>query len=338
MMAGPDFFVFMKTLGKVAFVLILSAGVAPCWAQIVGNIVGELHVIRTDLPDTPIQVNLVLRGATITTAYASDQGKFGFYSLSGNPYHIVINDERFYPVDQQVLLDPSITAVQMVQINLTPKEPKAPSDSLTKQKGNNPYIVDLEQYRRNFPKKAVKEFDKGLKADKSNKRDEAILHYQEALKIAPDFYPAHNNLGSDYLAKSDFPSAQAQFESAMKLNQSDPEAYLNLANVQLQTKNYESALNNVEEGLRKNPNSALGKFLLGSIYERMSRFTEAERALREAMNIDPTMSRVRLELVNLYLAQKRKPEAEAELRDFVKTFPDDPMVPRAKQVLEKLQK
>jgi tetratricopeptide (TPR) repeat protein len=295
-------------------------------------------VVRTDLPGTPIQVNLVLRGATVTTAYANDQGKFGFYSLQGNPYHIVINDDRFYPVDQQVRLDPSVTANQMVQITLTPRAASAPTDTLSKQKGSNPYIVDLEQYRRNFPKKAVKEFDKGLKADQNNKRDEAIRHYEEALKIAPDFYPAHNNLGSDYLAKSDFPSAQSQFESAIKLNQSDPEAYLNLANVLLQTKNYDAALKNVQEGLRKRPDSALGHFLLGSIYERMSRFTEAERALREAMNTDPTMSRVRLELVNLYLAQKRKPEAVAELKDFVKVFPDDPMTPKARQVLEKLQK
>ena len=328
----------MKTLRKVALALTLLAGVPVSPAQIVGNIIGELHVIRSDLPGTPIQVNLVLRGATITTAYASDQGKFGFYSLSGNPYHIVINDERFEPVDQQVLLDPSVTAVQMVQISLTPKEPKAASDTLSKQKGNNPYIIDLEQYRHKFPKPAVKEFDKGLKADNANKRDEAIQHYEAALKIAPDFYPAHNNLGSDYLAGAKFSDAQAQFEAAIKLNQSDPEAYLNLANVQLQTKDYDSALKNVEEGLRKNPNSALGKFLLGSIYERMARFNEAERALREAIAIDPAMSRVRLEIVNLYLAQKRKTDAVAELRDFVKTFPDDPMVPKAKLVLEKLQK
>jgi TolA-binding protein len=47
---------------------------------------------------------------------------------------------------------------------------------------------------------------------------------------------------------------------------------------------------------------------------------------------------VRLELVNLYLAEKRKTDAVAELRDFIKTFPDDPMAPKAKQVLEKLQK
>ena len=56
------------------------------------------------------------------------------------------------------------------------------------------------------------------------------------------------------------------------------------------------------------------------------------------MEIDPAMSRVRLELVNLYLVEKRKTDAVAELRDFIKTFPEDPMAAKAKQVLEKLQK
>ncbi|HZQ68129.1 MAG TPA: tetratricopeptide repeat protein [Terriglobales bacterium] len=330
----------MPSLRRLAFgsALILSLVLPSSWAQQVGNIVGELHVIRTDLPGVPIMVNLVLRGAVITTVYADNQGKFGFYSLSGNPYHIVINDERFYPVDQQVKLDPSVVSVQMVQISLTPRAAPAPADTLNKQKGNNPYIVDLEQYRRKYPKKAVKEFDKGLAADRENKPDEAIRHYEKALEIAPDFYPAHNNLGSAYLAKSDFAAAQSQFETAIKLNQSDSEAYLNLANVQLQTRNYEPALKNAEEGLRRNPNSAFGKFVMGSIFERLARFAEAERTLREAVQIDPTMSRVRLELVNLYLAAKRKPDAIAELRDFIKTFPEDPMAPKAREVLLKLEK
>jgi tetratricopeptide (TPR) repeat protein len=290
------------------------------------------------MPGVPIMINLQLRGATITTIYSNNQGKFGFYSLQGNQYHIVINDDRFYPVDQQVRLDPSITAVQMVQINLTPRDAPAPTDTLGGQKGKNPYIVDLDEYRHHFPKKAVKEFDKGLAADNVGKRDEAIKHYEDAIQIAPDFYPAHNNLGSDYLAKSDFPAAQSQFETAIKLNQSDPEAHLNLANALLQTKNYEGALQSAEEGLRRNPNSAFGKFLLGSIYERMGKFQEAERALRGALEIDPNMSRVRLELVNLYLVEKRKTDAVTELRDFIKTFPQDPMAPKAKQVLEKLEK
>src|SRR5438552_1036905 len=117
--------------------LFLFCGVS-LHAQEVGNIVGELHVIRTDFPSVPILVNLQLRGAPITSVYTDGQGKFGFYSLSGNPYHIVVNDERFYPVDEVVRLDPSVTAVQMVQINITPRAAPAPTDTLKGQKGKNP--------------------------------------------------------------------------------------------------------------------------------------------------------------------------------------------------------
>src|SRR5690242_14536822 len=113
----------MSTIRRlaVAVPLLMSLAATSAYAQQVGNIIGELHVIRTDLPGSPIEVSLVLRGAVITTAYADNQGKFGFYSLTSNPYRIVINDEHFYPIDQQVLLDTSVVSVQMVQINLTPR-------------------------------------------------------------------------------------------------------------------------------------------------------------------------------------------------------------------------
>src|SRR5207244_11923783 len=91
----------------------------------------------------------------------------------------------------------------------------------TRAQGGNPYLVDPADYNKRFPKKAIKEYEKGLDADHQDKREEAIAHYEAALKIAPDFYPAHNNRGSDYLSKSDFAAARKEFEEAIGLNQCD---------------------------------------------------------------------------------------------------------------------
>src|SRR5262249_12862315 len=148
-----------------------------------------------------------------------------------------------------------------------------------------------QEYRRHFPKKALKEFDKGVEADERGKRDDALRHYERAIDIAPSFYPAHNNIGSNLLSKSDFPEAERHFKEAIKLNQSDPEAHLNLANLYLTQKHYELALQSVQEGIRRDPNSAFGQFLLGAIHERLGRFVEAERALRAALALSPLMSR-----------------------------------------------
>jgi len=313
--------------------LLISA--ATLCGQQTGKIVGEVHVVRSDFPGR-ILVELQLHGAPIGSEYTDEQGKFAFSSLTNNLYHVVIHDDRFYPVDQQPMLDLSISTFTMVQINLMPR-PLDHKDTLPARNGRNPFIVDTEEYRRSFPKKAVKEFDKGLESDRQGKRDEAVRHYEKAITLAPNFYPAHNNLGSDYLSKSDFKSAQAQFEQAIKLNQSDPEAHLNLGNLNLMMKNYDDALQNVQEGLRRRPNSALGQFLLGSIYQRLRKLPEAERALRTALSIDPAMSRIRLELVNLYLVQKDKVKATSELKAFLQNAPDDPLVPKAKELLNKLE-
>src|SRR5262249_8292397 len=167
----------------------------------------------------------------IASQYTDEQGKFAFGSLTNNRYHIIINDERFYPVDKTANVDLSITAMTMVQITLAPREKPPKKDELRGQKGTNPYLVDPEEYRRRFPKNAVKEFDKGVEADAKGKRDDAIRHYEKSISLAANFYPAHNNLGSAYLSKSDFKAAQAQFEEAIRLNQSDAQAHLNLANL-----------------------------------------------------------------------------------------------------------
>ena len=318
------------------FSLVLPPATLRAQQSGVGNIIGELHVSRGDLAGR-IFIELQLRGATLASGYSDDEGKFGFYGLGSNPYHVVIHDEHFYPVDQLVVLDTSISSISMTQINLILREP-VKSEPLSNQgPGSNPYLIDPSEYRRHFPKNAIKEFDKGVNADKNQKRDEAIAHYQKSISLAPDFYPAHNNLGSAYLSQSDFKSAQAQFEEAIKLNQSDAEAHLNLANLLLMAKSYEDALKNVEEGLRRNPTSAFGQFLLGSINERMRRLPEAEHALREALKLDPGMSRVRLELVNVYLLQQKKSQACAELKAFLNDSPKDPLAPRAKEVLGKLE-
>ncbi len=320
-------------LACLVFLLISASALR---AQIgVGNIIGELHLSRGDFPGR-IFIELQLRGATLASAYSDDEGRFGFYGLGSNPYHVVIHDERFYPVDKLVELNTSISATSMAQISLTPRETAEREPLPNREPGSNPHLIDPSEYQRHFPKNAIKEFDKGVEADRNQKRDEAIRHYEKSIFLAPDFYPAHNNLGSAYLSRADFKSAQAHFEEAIKLNQSDAEAHLNLANVLLMTKNYDDALKEVEEGLRRKPNSAFGQYILGSIYERMRKLPEAEHALREALKLDPAMSRVRLELVNVYLLQQRKSEASAELKAFLKDSPTDPLAPKAKEILEKL--
>jgi tetratricopeptide (TPR) repeat protein len=314
------------------FVCVLHPALA--LAQQGWAIIGTVQTSHGELPDRAILVTLQFRGNTIATTFSDSEGKFSFSELLANAYHILIDDERFRPIDQIVEINPMLTTPTMVRINLTPREGLK---SIAPAPGSNPHLVNSVEFTRQIPKAAIKEFDKGTKSDKEGRIDDAIEHYQKAIRLAPQFYAAHNNLGSDYLGKSQFPEAQQQFEQVVKENPSDAAGYFNLGNLFLLTQQLDKGQQWVEQGLSKQPDSAFGHFLQGSLYARSGKPSQAEASLRRCLELDPIMSKAHLALVNLYLQQRRKDDAASELRAFLKASPDDPFVPRAKQVLQKLE-
>ena len=273
------------------------------------------------------------------SVYADSSGTFGFHNLGSNPYYVVVNDDHYEPVRRQAVIDPSQQAPTVyLEITLVPK-PKAKPDlpASAGPKGANPDMIDVREYADKFPKKAVKEFERGLNADAGSKPDDAIRHYLKAVAIAPDFYVAHNNLGSDYLSKSDFPDARREFEQVVKLNQSDAAAYFNLSNLCMLTGQLPAAQQFLDEGLRRQPDSGFGQFLLGTLNLRTKKLAQAEIALLRAIQLDPAKAQYRLQLVNLLLQQGRKDAAASQLRELLATLPDSSYTAQAKQVLQKLE-
>ena len=305
--------------------------------QQLGKIVGQIRVSRGDFPSVPVLITLEFRGSPILSAYCDDQGRFGFANLVANQYRVSVDDDAYVPVAENVNVDPDISAINIVQITLVPRESKKKDDPASRVAGSSPYLIDPVEYYRRFPKKTLKEFDKGVEAEKQGKTDDAMRHYEKALSYSPDFSPAHNHLGSAYLSRQKFEEAQNEFEAALQTNRNDAQAHFNLANVLLVTHRYDGAGNEIEEGLKRQPNSAFGHFLQGSMYSHTSRPELAEKSLRTALQYDPKMSQASLQLVNLYLQQKRPFDAITELKSYLKTFPDTSFAPQARDLLKRLQ-
>lgn len=321
-----------------AFLLILLVpGQVHAQTIQLGKIMGNVRLARGDVPAHPVLVSLEMRGSVVASAYNEDGGRVGFYNLPANEYKITVNDDAYEPFSATVELDPTKSPQYFVQITLVPR-PGAKTDPLPgRVEGSNPFLVDPADYYRHFPKKTVKEYEKGVAADKNGKTDDAIEHYAKAIGYSPDFYPAHNNLGSAYLSRQRFADAQSQFESAIHANQNDAQAHLNLANVMLLTRRYDEATLEIEEGLKRDPNSAFGHFLRGVLYSHTSRPELAEKELLAAVDFDPKMSQAHLQLVNLYLQQRRAADAINELQTYLKGFPDTPQSPKARDLLKRLR-
>ena len=305
--------------------------------QVLGSIIGHVRVDRGGAPSERVLVTLDFRGASIDSVYTDSQGTFGFHNLGPNPYTVIIDDDHYVTVQRTVIIDPNfMTSMVFVDIALVPKS-SDPAKAAAKPSGTNPEMTDVREYSQRFPKPAVKEFEKGLGADASGHRDEAIRHYEKAVAAAPDFYYAHNNLGSDYLSKSDFPGARKEFERVVQLNQSDSEAYFNLGNVCMLMGQLGDAQQYLGEGMRRQPDSALGHFLVGSLDIRTGKYAQAETALRQAIQLNPVMAQARLQLVNLLVQSGRKADAVAQLHEFVSVFPDSPFTPKARALLQRLE-
>jgi Tfp pilus assembly protein PilF len=321
------------------FLLLALPNTGSAQQQTLGSVIGHVRIARGDAPPERVLVQLQFRGSTIQSMYTDSQGIYGFHNLSPNPYYIVIEDDHYQPVRMVA----EIAALQLapvifVDIILVAKpdasnEEKVPGKSA----GANPNITDVREYTAKFPKPAVKEYEKGTKADEAGKKDDAIRHYQKAIEIAPDFYEAHNNLGSDYLSKADFADARKEFELAIAENQSDAAGYFNLSNACILMNNLPDAQKYLDEGIRREPESAIGQFLLGSLDMKIGKLPEAESALRQSIKFNPVMVQPRLQLVNLFLQQGKNTEAIQQLHDFLTTFPDNSFSPQARKVLEKLE-
>jgi TolA-binding protein len=320
-----------------ALTLLLSC---PLHAQLqaFGRIIGQIRIARGDVPPHQILVELQHRGAAMDDVYSDAQGHFGFLNLPGGEYHVIVNDEDYFPVDERVNVNPDVNPYTMVQISLRARENVNKGDPIgSRASGGNPYLVDPSDYSKRFPKKALKEYERGVDAERKGKHDEAIAHYLDALKIAPDYYPAHNNLGSLYLGKADFKSAEEQFQEAVRLDPNDAQAYFNLGNVLMLIGHYPASEMAVSSGLQRRPDSAFGHFLQGCLDGRTGKLPEAEKNLRTALKLDSTMWQAHLQLVGLYVQQQQRELAITELQVFLKAFPSVPAVPKAKDLLHRLQ-
>ncbi|PYY13128.1 MAG: hypothetical protein DMG60_22555 [Acidobacteria bacterium] len=321
----------------VGLAFLLTCGAAAQRGEGNGNVVGRIRVSKGTLPGERLLVSVQTRGQLVGNTYADSEGKFGFYDLAPNAYEITLTVEGYEPAMQIVRIDPLLSPTQFVELVLNPvsfREHRVPDRGL---KGSNPYLVNSSDLLAKFPKAARKTFEEGVKCDREGRRDDAIKLYIRALEKAPGFYPARNNLGSDYLAKRQYSQAEEQFLEVLKQNSEDSEAYFNLGNVYLLTNRLGSSKAVLLQALSKDPGSALGHFLLGSVYGQMRRSGEAEQELHKAIEIEPTYAKAYLQLVNLYLTEKKTAEAREELRAFLSKFPQSPLAPKAKDVLKKLE-
>ena len=123
-----------------------------------------------------------------------------------------------------------------------------------------------------------------LKKDEVN---EAIVHYQTALQIAPRSADVHNNLGNALIKKGDVNEAIAQYQKALEINSHYAKAHVNLGGALLKKGDMNEAIAQYQAALQINPDDAKAHIDLGNVLIKRSSLPEAMVHYQQALRINP---------------------------------------------------
>jgi protein O-GlcNAc transferase len=148
-------------------------------------------------------------------------------------------------------------------------------------------------------------------------------HLENAIKIAPNYGEALNNLGSIYNRSKHYEEAAALYERAINANPHSIIVRLNLASTLLQLRRFAPALEQDLHVLQAHPNDALAHGQAGIALSHLKRFDEAISHLERAKQLNPKSPFVPgYVLGTLYDDLGRADDAVIEFAAFLKANPE----------------
>jgi tetratricopeptide (TPR) repeat protein len=221
---------------------------------------------------------------------ADGNGDFYFLNLKDDSYRIRVSVRGYEDVVQFVKINAPRARVTIDLMR--------PSSEGTRNAGR---VVNLGSTIEAQPKQAVELFRQASDNHRKHKTDDATRQFEDALRIAPQFFAAHQGLGMSYQALGRLAEAEREFHAARDLNGASSEPLLHLSDLYLLRNDWPSAGRATVDALRRDPQSAKGFFNLGLALYCEGMFDLAKDSLEKALKVDPKMDQAQLLLVNIDL-------------------------------------
>jgi protein O-mannosyl-transferase len=136
----------------------------------------------------------------------------------------------------------------------------------------------------------------GETLDAKGQIDEAIRHYEEAVRLKPDHPSAHINLGAALNDKGDTDEAIRQYQEALRLKPDHDQAHNNLGIALGRKGQTGEAIRQFQEAIRLKPDYAEAHSNLGTAFYQQGRTGEAIREYQEALRLKPDYADARRNL------------------------------------------
>jgi len=165
--------------------------------------------------------------------------------------------------------------------------------------------------------------------------NDAIKHYQIALKLNPDNPEIHNNLGNAYMSIGSTDKAIKHYLLSLKLKPDNARIHSNLGNMYMSKGQPDEAIRYYIAALKLKPDYADPRNNLGNAYAAQGLTDEAIKQYKIALELNPDYADPHFNLGLLYLGEGQKDRALKEFETALQLKPD---FHKARKYIESIRK
>jgi tetratricopeptide (TPR) repeat protein len=166
---------------------------------------------------------------------------------------------------------------------------------------------------------AQENFEKGKRASNA---DEQIAHYEQAIKLAPNFASAYNNRGLAYNDKGEYDKAIEDLNRSIQLDSNSASAYSNRGISWFNKGENDKAIEDFSDAIRLDPSLVSAFANRGSVWNEKGDYDKAIRDYNEALRLDPTYSNAYGGRGVTYLSKGELDKAIADFNEAVRHNPN----------------
>jgi tetratricopeptide (TPR) repeat protein len=283
----------------------------------------------------PAKAVVTLDGFTTTfngSVLAASNGEFEFKALLPGTYTLIVGVPNRGEIRRTVEVGPGTAGPKnCVQLTFATDESLFAREATRRQ--GTVSVQDLA-----IPEKARKAYEAAQRQLARRNQKKAIECLETAVRLAPGFSGAWNNLGTLFYKSAQYDKAEESFRAALTASPESFEPLVNLGGVLLTLNRPSEAYTFNLYSVLERPEDALANSQMGMTYFALGRLDLARKYLNGARRIDPGhFSRPQLLLAEICLRMGDRRGAVRELEEYLRYHPDVPNRPKIEESIRKLK-
>jgi protein O-mannosyl-transferase len=174
------------------------------------------------------------------------------------------------------------------------------------------------------PNNALAHFTLADALRQANRAPEAIAHYEQALRITPNYVELENNYGALLTTVGRAPEAVEHLEHAVQNRPNDAETHYNLGLALVASGRLNEAVREFNTSTRLKPDYVEAYNNLGGALLHLRRWPEAAQQYEQALRLAPKSADAHYNLGTVWWQLGRWTEAAAEFQRTIALTPNDP--------------